>query len=388
MLAPTTSFTLSFLLLASFAACVGTNPSVLPEQEGGTPISDASPVEATIACDAGTVCGAACVSLSSDRLNCGACGRVCEGECTGGACGTVTVASFDGLNERPQGLSVDGSFVYFTTWPSGPNAGTPERSREGRVLYKKKNDLGAALSEVAGTQFMPGRIAQVGNRTCWSNWYPGGNLRCVQISEGGVGSIVSYGDTDGAYFGMAVFGDSLFVGRFSSVDGSGGVIFELGNFPGGFSKVVTKEPDLRGIAADTDHIYWAVSDKIRSVARGAGSTSSTITDLVTRLKLGDAVAVSGDYVYYTDRDSGVAARIRKSGGSIETLMTGLQGSRSILVDGNALYIAEYDGGRLLRVDITTKQVTSLAVGRQPYDLALDDRYLYWTEFGKVARVAK
>lgn len=389
MLAPTYSLALSSLLLGSFAACVGTNPSILPEQEGGTPISDASQVETTLVCDAGTACGAECVSLSSNRLNCGACGRVCEGDCTDGACGTVTVASFDGLNERPQGIAIDDNFVFITTWPTGPGIDNPLRSQEGRVLYKKKSDLGAAVTEVANTQFMPDRIARVGPLTCWSNWYPGGTLRCAQISLVGVVQNTPYGDATGKYVSMAVFGDSLFSGRLSNPDGSGGSIHELGNFPGGLRTFVEKQVDLRGVAADQDRVYWSVPDKIRSMPRGPDSTKPTITDHVTGLRLGDAVAVSGDYVYYTDRDLGVAARVSKSGSTaLEPLMTGLQGPRSILVEGNALYIAEFDGGRILKIDLTTKKVTTLATGRQPYDLAMDARHLYWTEFSKVARVTK
>ncbi len=81
---------------------------------------DGAPVDAMTSeaggCDAGfTVCNAVCVDTSSDPVNCGACGSVCNGTCTYGGCMTTIFTA----DNRTEALVVDSTNLYWTDYGEG-----------------------------------------------------------------------------------------------------------------------------------------------------------------------------------------------------------------------------------------------------------------------------
>src|SRR5689334_8984327 len=72
----------------------------------------AGEISSALTCTGGLVaCGTACVSLVSDPLNCGHCGRSCLGTaCGGGSCQPHALAT----GVCATSVAADGSHVYYT----------------------------------------------------------------------------------------------------------------------------------------------------------------------------------------------------------------------------------------------------------------------------------
>jgi sugar lactone lactonase YvrE len=355
--------------------------------------SDAGPDRATIVCNAPTVvCGTACADLAVDQRNCGRCGRSCGGAaCTNGECEAETVGQTDASIDVPVGVAVDDNNVYVTTWPASPT--TPAESAKGRVLYKPKSQPAEQFRVLGTDQAMPEPIVVAADRVVWASWYSGGAVRSARVSSDSVSRRIDHLTGTSGFFAGASFGTLAYFSKFDAVDGrilSVDVTLEPGDAgaldAGGTGTVdssvlvVGGQAEPRGVAVDGERVYWAHKTGIRAKAKAAGST---VEDYVSGLQLGDAVAVSDGFVYYTDRDQGILGRVPATGkGASETIARGLVSPRDMVVSGDSVYVAELGASRISEVRISTRKTRSLVVGlRSPKGLAKDGQFLYWTDSG-------
>ena len=128
-------------------------------------------------------------------------------------------------------------------------------------------------------------------------------------------------------------------------------------------------------------------NKIRSVntSNHAEATLYSGCDRTPGVLVADA-----NYVYFQDRLSNTVRRMPVGGGSSIALAnaTKLISHLGLAVDATHVYFDD-DGG-LKRVPIAGGSVQTLVTGYNPWEIALDDTYVYWTEKspGAIRRVAK
>jgi len=144
------------------------------------------------------------------------------------------------------------------------------------------------------------------------------------------------------------------------------------------------------MAADDTHVYFAdwADDKVKRIPVAGG----TITNVANgnRLILHRGIALDSTHVYWGD-NTGIQ-RIAKSGGAAQVLAAGAD-SANLAVDSTHVYWTDWNmgAGRIRRVAKTGGAVQDVITGLDnPYGIALDSTYVYFTELGtgKAYRVNK
>lgn len=368
-----------------------------------------------------TQCGGSCVDLKTDPKNCGRCGRDCT-TCNEGRCEAEVVAelteAIDGYKESTYGVETDDNYIYFSTWPIGCPAGVAGASCEslGRVLYKPKSNLGAAPKVLSARQGQPGDLQRIGDQVHWGSWAvvepDAGSASVRGASVNAQGVIIGPRDyckpseagVCDYNYSLTSDGQRLFVSEYQrgihAYDLDGGSVFGIRHLP----EAGLPQTDLRGVAVDSERVYWTTKRSERSLPKSrffAGSyPPSEQTELVTfgdGAEL-DAIQVEGDFVYFANRKGGGAGslhRVPKGGGSAETLAERLGNTRQILVEpgGDPIYVVSLGGNKLWRVNRNGTSWSAEVIKdslNEPLDVVSDANYLYFTGGldGKVWRIRK
>jgi hypothetical protein len=142
-----------------------------------------------------------------------------------------------------------------------------------------------------------------------------------------------------------------------------------------------------GVAVDAAHIYW-VNDLDKSIGRanldGTGVSQRFITGVT-----GDALAVDGGHIYWTDLSSvvnpvGTIGRANLDGTGVDQnfIITTAQASGGVAVDGAHVYWTNPTGHAIGRANLDGTGVNQsfLALGAgQPFGLRVDAAHIYWTD---------
>jgi hypothetical protein len=130
---------------------------------------------------------------------------------------------------------------------------------------------------------------------------------------------------------------------------------------------------------------------VMSMAIGGGTPAVVAADQAMPV----SIVTDGANVYWTSfgtNDGGFedgAIRAVGSGGTIVTMASGQRGPRGLAVDGDHVYWGNYYDATVMRVarrggggapELVARVAVSPVAGR-PSDVAIDERFVYWTDVG-------
>jgi len=327
-------------------------------RDGSAGPSDAS-TDQVVDAHVCVACGdASCVDTSVDHNNCGACGSLCAGTCTGGRC-LVELAKIS----SPTGLALDATNLYVTAYDGKvrkvPISGDPVtvlvdglKAPWGvavdatTVYYGDANIVGGGNGATLGSvpiaggsntvlvsNLVGGRILALGaGHVLWdSGGYQHSTTSIEEVPiSGGTPSVVvpKRGGGFHSIRGMATADDTLYFSEdtfgLQSVPLAGGP-------PNVLSSLGTGD-----LAIDATHIYFIASGSILEIPRGGG----LVTTLASGQTTPSSIAVDASNVYWTNRygiNQSTVQRAPIGGGSIVTLATNQGNTDAIAVDASNVY---------------------------------------------------
>jgi hypothetical protein len=167
-------------------------------------------------------------------------------------------------------------------------------------------------------------------------------------------------------------------------------------------------PNPTDVAADGTNVYWVTggvgnsSGQVLSVPIGSGG-SVTPKVISSSEAHPIAVALDANNVYWVDEGdttsqtgpfNGSVNQAPKQGGAITPLATGLQLPWDVAVDQTSVYWTEKNNpGAVKKLPIGGGPIVTLAQGvgvGAPYGIAVDSQYVYWTDYdnSEVLRLPK
>ncbi len=366
---------------AAWTACAIYDKSLLtaaPPGDGGAsdgdPDAPAPPSDAPAedGCAPGFArCGSgACkIQLEVDPKNCGACGHDCLGAaCIAATCQPQVVASGQG---GPAYVAVENGVVYWTN----ASAGTLMRA----------NVDGTGRATIARGLGTPWVLRASGGRVYVANDSTGGS---VTARDGDGGLAVDLSGPQASPRGLDVTSQYVF---FGTEDPDAGSIQRVGVDGTGLTVLVPKTFGTKDVVTDGVNVYWAAfgAGRIEKVPI-AGGPAAVVTKTIGPFGL----AVFSNLVFYTNHvpyDAGGSVGRVNDDGTGDSILAPGDNPRAIAVDGNYAYWTNDGDGTVARVPVGGGAVTTLATGQtQPWGIALDDKFVYWCAKGAglVLRVAK
>jgi hypothetical protein len=288
----------------------------------------------------------------------------------GGKCQPIDIATGQ---DKPWGIALTDTQVYWT------NQGTTGAS--GTVRTRPK--VGGTASTIASSQADPRGIGASAERVVWANHGIGatvGNISRIDYAGGSTTAVVWTSNQSSAY-DLLINPSSAYWSRDAA---NGSVETRKHGLATGLT-VVVDQASPGGIAIDTDaFVYWTYSNGIRR-----GKSSIPYETIVTTTDTPAFVAVDATNVYWTSTGATYRAA-KQAGATAQVLSTSGSGGRGIVVEGGHVYWCGADA--IWKVPVTGGTAVQLATNLQnPWDIAVDDQFVYWTEnvsSGKVRKVVK
>jgi sugar lactone lactonase YvrE len=320
-------------------------------------------------------CGQTCVDLQTNEQNCGRCGRSCGGSgCEKGACAKLVLATA----EKPHGIAIDDTEVYFTTYNGGGSDFVATVSKK----------PGNALTKLAERQDLPSLLAIANKRVYWTNWSTG-HVRSAGAPLGQFIENAQLPSGSGAPFGIVATGASVFA-----------VSYDTGNV---YSIPVTQgTPTEVGKTAKSATSMAALNNSLFVTAQNNPGAGLYRVNPATKESMNLAagarawgVAAAGTSVYFSDHIAGTITRIALGGGGgITVIAKNLGAPRGVAVDNTHVYWADFGTGSIARVPRDAQAVTPeevIATGLSGVtSIALDANFVYFAALnaGVVGKVAK
>ena len=325
-------------------------------------------------CDASFANGCE-VDIRSSPLDCGRCHHDCLGGlCADGRCQPVVLAS--GL-DQPRLIAVEGRDVYWT------NAGRDD-APTGSVM---KRTLGVGPPDpVAVAQNRPFDVAVDAHSVYWSNRGREGSAEGSLMTiprAGGTPSILASGQAGPV--SIALDGGELFWANYSS-----GEVSKVAT-TGGPISVLATQPDhaggLIGIALDATSIYF--TNRNRGVVWGLARAGGAARILAMAPNPRQIVAF-GDRIFWTS-ENGQVDTAEIAGNSFATIADAQNDPYDIAVDHEFLYWTSTGNGTVMRTALDGSGQLAIATDQaSPYGIAVDESAVYWTNYGdgSVMRLAR
>ena len=262
------------------------------------------------------------MDLTSDRLNCGACGHSClGGECVRSRCQPVTLAE-----DQPGPLGIDVS-AHFVFWVNQTPAGLVRAGKDGSGV----KPLATPTDQIEE----PFDIAADADETFvyWSELTKNQVFR--KPINGGAKEPIGLGGPGQAAF-LAIEGTQIYLTDHRP--GSGFIATD---------KVLFQEQDtINGLAVKGGIVYWALEATAKIMAGpAAGTATGTVAvDAVVGRPMG--VAVDQDNIYWIEDGLRLKQAPKRGGASPVTVYESPQpfGDSDIAADGTALYWTEHGLG--------------------------------------------
>jgi hypothetical protein len=237
-----------------------------------------------VSCDGGLAsCGGKCVDTSTDPMNCGGCGSICNTQCVKGICQLISM----GCDAGPIGQVGDNACLGIDS-----------------------------------------------NAVYWGAGFANGNVYKLPLGGGCPGAIVTGQPSPHA---VVSDGTNVFFGNQGS-GGATGTIQRVSVNGGALTPIATMQSNPLEIVLDTTNVYWANSGD-GSVWKSDKTTPNPIK-LAGPLGQGHAnhLRVDATNVYFTDHTTGVVSKVPIAGGNVTNVTsTGLQGLGFIAIDSKNAY---------------------------------------------------
>ena len=338
--------------------------------------SCATTCNATLSCVSSTcecapresLCAAVCVELEADPTNCGTCGTACTGgACNGGHCVFPTVLAAN--LEKPTGLAVDSTNVYFAT-----------------TTINRVPIGSGPVTTLGGTR--ANTMAIDGNNVYWSD--VGVGIQKIPLGGGAATILAPQGqgvqiavDATNVYW-TDNFPDAVEGYKVNQVPIAGGTVAELAD-DDGFG--------LGGLAVSGSVIYFATPTALFRTSPSGGSRTQVApfessTDVSTQVSL---LALKGDAVYVSLNTQPVGipneagnyciTRVPVSGATMPSacLAYGIGTVVDVKADDSFVYFT--NTWSVMKVPTAGGKVVTLAGGQSATNLAIDGSYLYWSNAG-------
>ncbi|MCA9515332.1 MAG: Ig-like domain-containing protein, partial [Myxococcales bacterium] len=139
-----------------------------------------------------------------------------------------------------------------------------------------------------------------------------------------------------------------------------------------------------GDAVETTNYAYSGSGSIQRVSLLDGAVTTPVSGLSSLL---GGLGRDRKFAYVSGWSAGAVYKVPVFGGTVETVASGLGNVEATALDAGYVY---YAGGGLGRVHLATGDVEGFATTGTSYGVAVDDRYVYWTNntYGTVNRLAK
>lgn len=283
--------------------------------------------------------------------------------------------------DRPTGIFVDATHVYWTNQGSARGKGSVARAE------KKPNAPTEVLVDELDAPF---GIAVDAGRAYWSSSQRGkGGLGWVSISDKAqlqrpalaVGALEEP-TTIAVDHGELFFADV----RLRRV---GAVAVSPRIDTANVRSIANTDARPVGVAVDETNVYWA--DSSAGVICRAPRAGGPITTLVARGDQTVALALDDQDVWFAETGSGRIGRVHKAGGGLAVVASDQAGVLAIAVDRERVYWSNGTSGTILSMPKSGGAMVAHATHlAQPTALAVDDADLYWVEqdAGLVRAVAK
>lgn len=314
------------------------------------------------ACTPCPMCSGKCTDTASDSNHCGRCGVSClGGACLAGKCQPLVLASGQDV---PNTIALDASNVYWMNF--GKSA------LNGGLLMTVPRNAGAepkALAKVLD----PGGLAVTGGLAYYTS-YSGKAIFQVSLST----AAKEIAKTAGNPSSLAVSGGWIYFGD----EGTTTWTLTKVNTSGGQPTVVfANQSDVRSLTVLGSTLVWAnrLSNAVLS-----GSTGGGLVRTLASVAKPSGVVMDSNNAYVAG--SGQIVRVPLYVGSAVTLVPGLKSPQSLALDGRWLYWSDHGtgagDGSLMRIDIKDGGPTTLASNlTRPAQIAVGGDAVYWTDSG-------
>ena len=309
----------SILGFVVIAACVGDEPSTENGNDGGGGGDAQNGGDGGSGGDAACApnCGSACVDLTSNKDNCGACGHSCLGaSCTGSKCDAVQVfvgSATDAATAGVAGIGVDGSNVFWITpRPSHPGAQSISQSSTvyecatsgacsvPQIYFQQVAEVDSMIGGGPGVFYLANQSGALVERLSTNGIDAGSPVgtTCGKGNPCELGTGIAYP----AY--LATDGTRVFAG--SNADGTHGSGLEATD--GGLSYLVLNAASGVGITAVTadatnNFVYSAFTNGNIYISRGT-DTNATPTNTITSQTVVGQMMVANGKIFWTRPDTG------------------------------------------------------------------------------------
>ncbi|MDT4955975.1 MAG: hypothetical protein QOJ02_4113 [Acidobacteriota bacterium] len=272
----------------------------------------------------------------------------------GGSGGVIVLAT--GLS-NPNGITTDGSYVYWTDY--GSNS------------VKRVSVNGGSVTTLYNSIYSPSGIA-VDSSYVYFGF--GSDVMRVPKNGGTANTLASAGApimrlaVDGSY----VYWTSYVEGTIKKVPLTGGAIITL----------ASGQPSPFGITLADNKVFWSEFNNpgaIRYVGSGGGSVGILASNSNT-----PGLASDGTNIYWTENvliNGGKVNKVSTNGGTPTAIATGLDRPYDLTVDGTSAFWTEgYSGGYIKQVSLSGGTPIILASGlADPTAITLDSTNVYWIE---------
>jgi len=305
--------------------------------------------------------------LSSDPLDCGACGNSCgpHGTCGDGRC-LVTLAE----SQDNGALAVDGSFVYW---------------RSGNAILKVSVQGGTTVTAATSVQGPPGDLALDASNVYWT--IPAVDA-VMKTPLGGGPSTVLASKQGTLLKGIAVDATNVYFATQNTqlID----TLFAVPIGGGSAKAVMTTQAHILELAADAGHVFWSQTYGERDGSINFTTAKGGTTALVTGLKDLRSFAVGGSLAAWATTEA--IAQAPSSGGSL-TVLAPTSFPTALAVGQKSVYWAELPTKGPMRAEIKRVAIE----GGEPTilltppvavrALVVGGTSLYWTTSGGLMQLS-
>jgi hypothetical protein len=406
------AFALSICLVACSAILGLTDPTLDNSiaDDGGSGDGSTTPGDGQAPGDGGkTDAAPTCaptVDLTTDKLNCGACGHDCLGGlCVASQCQAVVLAS---NQDSPFAVTVDAQNIYWANYSlSDQDAGTIATC----PLSGCANPNAPTI--LASTHHPAGIALDTANNLYWTSAGTDTN----SFNDGNVGSCslpacatknVTTSNLKSPSGITAQNGSVFFTTNGTSDVTNGGVWRATAPALGGLTQIAFNQNDPDQIAANASFVYWDVVGD-NGTTPPAGIARCPLTGAcgdgggmpVATADLPFGLALSASTIFWGEFGDGTVQGAPLAGGLPPALIAGgMDKPFAVATDGTNVYIVAAGtdpnnssaDGKILRCVTTGCASATVIIDKQdwPHGIAVDDKAVYWVNFygGQIMKIAK